>query len=989
MSKKLPDLPKSDSTPRLGRFPSYARGTANSNRRKESQNANFRCKPRRRHGSAGNFIHMERRRSISNSPSKDPQGYRKALSLQKDPSYMRGTKTSAKKSLQKSKSPTPSNASQSYSSIFKRPPIRAERRASMESARFESNLIRMGARRNLDSSSNKFKKPTKRNSLKGSHHYKNLFHKALRETGSNNTSYSSVKDSPRNRGRKISPKTSKNPRSPKAIPNFMKSTESWAAARSSEELRGFWQDGELSTLTGAYTSRRAQDLAPDSVRKQNPNRSRSYKIMRPTGLPPRPKSPGDVGRVFERAAHQHQHGLANFINKIGNLSISSGSLEPSEEDEPEQNEQRFLHGESFCDNCGFLASSILDWNSHNRWESKENDDYALSIYRNKIATDLSAIGEELAKKLEGKHLVRGAVRWLCHNVQGKVNSKTPESKGFDYGIVRFEANAILRSGRADSYDFAIMLMAILKEVDIPSLIVRGYGKYLKIKEPTESDSPNHCWNIVHVPDEGWRLIDVAMCSGSWRENSIREFSDVYMFMHPQQFIWQHYPEEAMGSDDLLEQIQDKFQLQMLTTKISKMNFWSWITPSVEFMQDCIFLHPQDFVEKIEIEQSKINFDIACTQPQEFDAEMHLRGNNKNLTECVTVRPTSVLLKGDEKNGVGMFSLLAAFPYRGTYEIEVFSRRIKSNTYKLNFMFRIQIKVKNGIFDHHSDPNLCLAYVRKSKTRDEELRDVIRRSMVTDPSDAFHFLRYPFILNLRTPMEVTRVAYVSNVFWCLLKSKMILNSREEARRFYCKVIIDKSAEFSIFFEIEGQFHRAMEFKGQLFQAHSPEAIALKSSYSAQQTFLWNIQDSEAQQKAHKSITKRDGDLDMDQYGRCITSELQIKRITKEEFKVSFDLTSTKAYKLQPMCYSGWHNKSEPLPSHCIEFDSKRQASKYSNEGTHVHWRVSFKLPEKAGLGSRWSMQFNVCLAGGTNLFRFAMTYYYKVKIGSSVEKFHFT
>eukprot|EP00954_Amorphochlora_amoebiformis_P021458 1346499-Amorphochlora_amoeboformis.AAC.1 len=62
MSKKLPDLPKSDSTPRLGRFPSYARGTANSNRRKESQNANFRCKPRRRHGSAGNFIHMERRR---------------------------------------------------------------------------------------------------------------------------------------------------------------------------------------------------------------------------------------------------------------------------------------------------------------------------------------------------------------------------------------------------------------------------------------------------------------------------------------------------------------------------------------------------------------------------------------------------------------------------------------------------------------------------------------------------------------------------------------------------------------------------------------------------------------------------------------------------------------------------------------------------------------------------------------------------------------
>eukprot|EP00954_Amorphochlora_amoebiformis_P029176 1392783-Amorphochlora_amoeboformis.AAC.1 len=74
-------------------------------------------------------------------------------------------------------------------------------------------------------------------------------------------------------------------------------------------------------------------------------------------------------------------------------------------------------------------------------------------------------------------------------------------------------------------------------------------------------------------------------------------------------------------------------------------------------------------------------------------------------------------------------------------------------------------------------------------------------MVTDPSDAFHFLRYPFILNLRTPMEVTRVAYVSNVFWCLLKSKMILNSREEARRFYCKVIIDKSAEFSIFFEIE--------------------------------------------------------------------------------------------------------------------------------------------------------------------------------------------
>jgi len=679
-------------------------------------------------------------------------------------------------------------------------------------------------------------------------------------------------------------------------------------------------------------------------------------------------------------------------SSLGSLSQSIGTFrreEKTREKIEAEKRDNFLVPETYCDNCGLLAAAVLDWKTKHKTKPKK-DEFAIKVAKDKVRLTPAKIMEELKAELEGLDLIRGAARWICHFIQGvPSDNAVPKRERFDWKKIQQEATTILTARKAGSYEFAVLFAAMMEAVEIPCMIVRGVARHSAHKTEKHVSAANHCWNIVRLPGVWtWRFVDVAMCSGSWSDGTMLHFSDAFFLSHPQQFIWHHFPIDCWCAKEFELQIGDMSRLQLLVPQIDRKSFWSWPLVSTSLVEGGVFVHPKDFTGVRSQEKSTMLVELACTYPAEFEARMTNISKNHVFNECITVRHASAALERTE-TGVGMFKLRAAFPEAGTYQIELLSRLVSSNTYKKHELYKFTVVTSSGVFNHYDDPNLLIGYVRNAEILQEQIRNIVRNTLVVHPEDAFHFVRNPYNIALLTPPEVTRVAYVSNVFWCFLDYQ----EKGGKRKYSSKVLIDRRGSFAAYFEVDGRFVRAVEFRGITKSLKEVEDVkALKSSYRSGKGFLWDIKDVEKQKKVHKAITKRDGDLDMDQYGRCIGAELQIKRITKESFTTIFDLRSKKGWMLQAVCFSGWHSKSVPLPAHFISVDLLKRVrtpgDMSSPRSQHYHWQVTLKIPPEKGDGSRFSIQFNLSL-NDSAMFRYAMTYYHTVKVGPpSIESFEF-
>eukprot|EP00466_Bigelowiella_natans_P014341 jgi/Bigna1/67138/fgenesh1_pg.3_\ len=696
-------------------------------------------------------------------------------------------------------------------------------------------------------------------------------------------------------------------------------------------------------------------LSPTLLSSFSPRSADSYRRASPTPSSRRRSSLIQTGTLRRSSRDSSSSAVSQSSMNLNNSRERNGESDMRHFDLQIFDSERFLEPETYNENCGVLSSAVWEWTKrHAAIGSKVADLYAVSVARDTIKKRIGVVAKTLALKLQSDGLVRGCVRWLCNFVGGNTTFRMPDPRTYDHKDILKRADKFLEKGVANSYEFAVMLTAMLQEVNIPSLIVYGYGRHQKNIPQSNDSRPeiNHCWNIVRMPSDGsWRFVDVSMCSGSWQEDTIMIFNDAYLFTHPQQFVWQHMPIKALGPPELVMELKDMEKLQMLLPHVDKKTFWEYPVVSTEFIKGQLFFNPSQFRKLVKQEKMKLEYLIACNYPTEIDAKLVARVGGTNYSGCVTVSKSLAVLEKTE-SGEAMSWLKAVFPYEGEYDLAVYSRRVAASTYKFARLFTIRIEAETGVFEKHMDHNLCLGFVKEQKSLEEKVRGIIRNTLIAEPSGCFHFSRSPFVINIYTPPEVTRVAYVSNVFWSFLKERSSKEFAAAKKRFTCKVLIDRSGTFATHFEIGGRFIRALEFTGLRRRKERLEVKALKSSEAAGQTFLFDIQDPEKKKKMHKAITKRNGDLDMDQYGRCITAELQIRRITKESFNVTFDLRSRKEWNIQGACFEGWHVKSTPLPSHCVEVESLRRV-KTEASSNQTYWRVKFKLPEIEG--KRYSMQ----------------------------------
>lgn len=131
--------------------------------------------------------------------------------------------------------------------------------------------------------------------------------------------------------------------------------------------------------------------------------------------------------------------------------------------------------------------------------------------------------------------VRAIFRWISRNIEYDVDAFLNRKKISDDPI------EVLKRGQAVCGGYANLFKYMCLAAGIKSEVIVGWSRaFGEISSP----DPNHAWNAVQI-DQTWYLLDVTWGAGYMNEQQqfIRKFNDHYFLTEPEQFIFDHFPED--------------------------------------------------------------------------------------------------------------------------------------------------------------------------------------------------------------------------------------------------------------------------------------------------------------------------------------------------------------------------------------------------------------------------------------------------------------
>ncbi|MCB0281998.1 MAG: hypothetical protein KDF60_05405 [Calditrichaeota bacterium] len=131
--------------------------------------------------------------------------------------------------------------------------------------------------------------------------------------------------------------------------------------------------------------------------------------------------------------------------------------------------------------------------------------------------------------------VRAIFRWISRNIEYDVDAFLNRKKITDDPI------EVLKRGKAVCGGYAHLFKYMCLAAGIKSEVIVGWSRaFGEISSP----DANHAWNAVQI-DQTWYLLDVTWGAGYMNEQQqfIRKFNDHYFLTEPEQFIFDHFPED--------------------------------------------------------------------------------------------------------------------------------------------------------------------------------------------------------------------------------------------------------------------------------------------------------------------------------------------------------------------------------------------------------------------------------------------------------------
>ena len=178
---------------------------------------------------------------------------------------------------------------------------------------------------------------------------------------------------------------------------------------------------------------------------------------------------------------------------------------------------------------------------------------------NKIGSIPAANTETLAKRLAAlgttdREKVRAIFRWITENIEYNVRpigrkKNTPalfyeepdDSSAPLPPLNERVAAKVLYKGVAFCEGYSRLFKALCDHAGIKAEIIYGYAR---TNSNNRRFGVNHTWNAVYF-DSVWHLLDVTWASGvvTFANEYIRQYNDFYFLTPPEQFIYDHYPED--------------------------------------------------------------------------------------------------------------------------------------------------------------------------------------------------------------------------------------------------------------------------------------------------------------------------------------------------------------------------------------------------------------------------------------------------------------
>ncbi len=170
--------------------------------------------------------------------------------------------------------------------------------------------------------------------------------------------------------------------------------------------------------------------------------------------------------------------------------------------------------------------------------------------------------------------------------------------------------------------YANLYSALGNEAGLTVLKIPGYGKGFGYMLGENMDESNHVWNAVKI-DGQWLMIEATWGAGfiTKEKGFTRRFDEFYFLTPPEQFIFDHLPEDPKE--------------QFVTPPVSKAEFQKWprvnrsmfkIGISVQDIRDSLsqageFVETFDYPgQAIRIRKAQLKMKLTAGQTYEFEIE---------------------------------------------------------------------------------------------------------------------------------------------------------------------------------------------------------------------------------------------------------------------------------------------------------------------------------------------------------------------------------
>ena len=236
--------------------------------------------------------------------------------------------------------------------------------------------------------------------------------------------------------------------------------------------------------------------------------------------------------------------------------------------------------------------------------------------------------------------------WLAYHIIYDV----PAYESGNYGDVSPES--VLRNRTTVCSGYANLYAALAQAMGLEAEVIVGYGKGTSYLVGTDN-KVNHAWNAVKI-NGNWYLMDATWGAGTVGEGRFQpRFNPHYFATPPEQFIYDHYPEQSGW--------------QLLANTYSKTQFDELPRVFPAFFQNQINLvsHRQLHIQANQQVQIQLNAPptmIATAQLRTSDA-----GANASQDQELPGNYTFV----QQRNG--QITINTSFPAPGNYELRIFAK----------------------------------------------------------------------------------------------------------------------------------------------------------------------------------------------------------------------------------------------------------------------------------------------------------------------------